>query len=302
MNFAAAAWDIADSATGGANEIEFDYDEQGCTGYWLKSFQIVSEAPKGAELNPKGMAAPRPKPKPIAIDTTPPAPPPAPPPPPPPPPPPTCSCGDGTEITGRSIPASETSCGYQMCSVDHTFTECTSQGWKSTGNPCSWDKPAAANASCDCNYPQCACDAYGTCRLAPGAMWKVTVIGAMVNLTDYANDTSSGGPPQSFFRFQLRSNDGHWYGSSNIVFPSDPDYSNVVPIAITENQSPGVHLTTEELTGGSGMGITVDSSGTWTTYIGGEGMKVGSWINDGIYMPTNDYIIQKLKLKIRPAN
>ncbi len=45
-----------------------------------------------------------------------------------------CQCSGGIDRDNRSIPVSETYCGYKICGLGNAQWECTEAGWKSLGN------------------------------------------------------------------------------------------------------------------------------------------------------------------------
>ncbi len=49
-----------------------------------------------------------------------------------------CSCGGGSTFWGTPVPASDTSCGFQVCGSDNQRYSCLSDGWHAAGNsPCN---------------------------------------------------------------------------------------------------------------------------------------------------------------------
>lgn len=80
-------------------------------------------------------------------------------------PPSRCQCSGGIDRDNRSIPVSETYCGYKTCGLGNVQWECTESGWKNLGNcgsyppECSsgadqWGKPIHPNTTF-LNYETC---------------------------------------------------------------------------------------------------------------------------------------------------
>lgn len=76
-----------------------------------------------------------------------------------------CQCSGGIDRDYRSIPVTETYCGYTICGLGNAQWECTESGWKNLGNcgtyppECSsgvnqWGKPIHPNATF-LNYKTC---------------------------------------------------------------------------------------------------------------------------------------------------
>ena len=58
-------------------------------------------------------------------------------------PPTQCQCSGGIDRDGRSIPVSETYCGYKICGLSNVQWACTDAGWQNLGNCGSWPPECA---------------------------------------------------------------------------------------------------------------------------------------------------------------